>query len=183
VRLNTGRQCHACSELRAGTDGAGQSARRASPMRGLRSSPSTGAGGCEFVSPSRGPPDRAGLGDEKDRVGGPAFQNIGAFERRTRSVRASVRGGRMERRPTGMSLLRPCVLAAVIASPAAAVLAMAFSHINLDASATPPWCDDPCPGGSKGTADRCCGLNASRFLPRRGRQGGVARSSSERALR
>ena len=49
--------------------------------------------------------------------------------------------------------LRPCVLAEVIASPAVAVLAMAFSHINLDVPATPPWRDDPCRCGS-GERDR-----------------------------
>jgi hypothetical protein len=86
----------------------------------------------------------------------------------------------MEPRPACRSV--SCVLAEVIASPAVAVLAMAFSDINLDAPPTPPWCDDPCPRGSEGTADRCGGRNDSRFA-RRGRQAGVARSSSGRALR
>jgi len=79
--------------------------------------------------------------------------------------------------------LCPCVLAEVIASPAAAVLAMAFGEINLGVPAAPPWCEARCPGGSEGMADRCCGLSDSRLLPRRGRQGGVARSSSGRAPR
>ena len=79
--------------------------------------------------------------------------------------------------------LRPCVLAEVIASPAVAVLAMAFSHINVDAPATPRWRDDPCPGGSGEKTKRCCGLNGSRFGPRRGRPGGGARSSSGPAPR
>ena len=68
--------------------GAGPLRRGPSLERGLRCGPSTGAGDSEFVSPCRGPPDRAGLGDEKDRGLGPVFQNIGAFQRRTSSVRA-----------------------------------------------------------------------------------------------
>lgn len=62
----------------------------------------------------------------------------------------------------------------VIANPAAvAVLAMAFSHINLDASGTPPGRNDPCSCGSGKKTKRCCGVDRCRFLPLRGRHRGV----------
>jgi hypothetical protein len=54
-----------------------------------------------------------------------------------------------------------------------AVLAMAFSHINLDAPGTAPGRNDPCPCGSGKKAKRCCGVDRWRFVPLRGRRRGV----------
>jgi hypothetical protein len=85
--------------------------------------------------------------------------------------------------PRRQLVLLTCVLAEVIASPAVAVLAMAFSRINLDAPGTPPWREDPCPGESEKQTKRCCEVDRSRFLPLRDRHGGVARSSSGRPSR
>jgi len=50
---------------------------------------------------------------------------------------------------------------------------MAFSHVNLDAPATPPGRNDPCPCGSGKKTKRCCGVDRCRFLPLRGRHRGV----------
>jgi len=50
---------------------------------------------------------------------------------------------------------------------------MAFSHVNLDASGTPPGRNDPCPCGSGKKTKRCCGVDRCRFLPLRGRHRGV----------
>jgi hypothetical protein len=55
-----------------------------------------------------------------------------------------------------------------------AVLAMAFSHINLDAPGTAPGRNDLCPCGSGKKAKRCCGVDRWRFVPLRGRRRGVA---------
>jgi hypothetical protein len=54
-----------------------------------------------------------------------------------------------------------------------AVLAMAFSHINLDAPGTPPGRNDPCPCGSGKKTKCCCGVDRSRFLSLRGWHRGV----------
>jgi hypothetical protein len=87
MRPRAGRRPRAYGDVGTGTDGAGGQQHGALPERGRRSSRSAGAGDSEVMSACRGPPTVA-LGDEKDRVRGPVFQNIGAFQRRTRSVRA-----------------------------------------------------------------------------------------------
>ncbi len=56
------------------------------------------------------------------------------------------------------------------------MLAMAFSHINLDAPASPPGRNDLCPCGSGRKVKGCCGVDAWRFLPLRGRRRGVVPS-------
>jgi hypothetical protein len=98
-----GRRARAYGDLGAGTDGARRQHPGALPEMGWRSTPSTSAGGCEFVSPSRGPPDRAALGNEKDRVRGPVFQHIRAFQRGTKISTASVAGLRTDPRPESRS--------------------------------------------------------------------------------
>jgi hypothetical protein len=50
---------------------------------------------------------------------------------------------------------------------------MAFSHINLDAPASPPGRNDRCPCGSRRKVKACCGVDAWRFRPLRGRRRGV----------
>jgi hypothetical protein len=87
----------------------------------------------------------------------------------------------MEPRPAVSAA--PVRLAEVIASPAVAVLAMAFSHINVDTPLTPQWWDDRCRCESKQTSERCCGVDRSRFEPLSDRDGGGARSTSGRASR
>lgn len=97
------RLARAYGDLGAGTDGARRQHPGALPEMRWRSTPSTSAGGCEFVSPSRGPPDRAALGNEKDRVHGPVFQHIRAFQRGTKISTASVAGLRTDPRPESRS--------------------------------------------------------------------------------
>src|ERR1035441_11020808 len=87
-----GRRARAYGDLAAGTDRARRQHPGGLPETGWRPSPLTSAGGCVLVSRSRGPPDRTDLGNEKDRVRGPVFQNIRAFQRGTRISTASVAG-------------------------------------------------------------------------------------------
>ncbi len=54
-----------------------------------------------------------------------------------------------------------------------AALAMAFSHINLDARSSPPGPDDPCPCASGKKTARCCTVDHWRFIPLRGRRRGA----------
>jgi hypothetical protein len=61
----------------------------------------------------------------------------------------------------------------LIASIDRALLAMAFSHIHLDAPASPPDRNDRCPCGSGRKVKACCGVDAWRFMPLRGRRRGV----------
>ena len=98
-----GRRARAYGDLGAGTDGAGRPQRGAAPERRLRSSRRASAGGSEFVPVCRGPPRRADLGDEKDRVRGPVFQHIRAFQRGTKISTASVAGLRTDPRPESRS--------------------------------------------------------------------------------
>ena len=79
----------ACGDHGAGTERARRARRGASPGRGLLPSRSASAGGSQVLSRCRGPPGRVGLVNEKDRATNPVSQrHIGAFRRRTRSVRA-----------------------------------------------------------------------------------------------
>ena len=171
----------AYGDLGAGTEGARRAGRGASPGRGLRSSRCVCAGGSEVLSRCRGPPHS--LPWKKERPG--SRPGLSTTHRRLPAPHkistGSVAGGRMEPRPAVGAA--PVRLAEVIASPAVAVLAMAFSHINVDAAITSPWRDDACPCESKQTTERCCGVVRSRFVPRRGRHGGGARSTSGRASR
>ena len=112
-----GRRARAYGDRGAGTDGAGRPRRGASPERGLRSSRSAGAGGSEFVPVCRGPPRCADLGDEKDRVGGPVFQHIRAFQRGTKISTAQC-SRVADGSATGMSLCARALPLTVIASPA-----------------------------------------------------------------
>ncbi len=96
-------QARAYGDLAAGTDRARRQHPGGLPETGWRPSPLTSAGGCVLVSPSRGPPDRTDLGNEKDRVRGPVFQNIRAFQRGKKISTASVAGLRTDPRPESRS--------------------------------------------------------------------------------
>ncbi|MGA2928973.1 MAG: SEC-C metal-binding domain-containing protein [Solirubrobacteraceae bacterium] len=50
---------------------------------------------------------------------------------------------------------------------------MAFGHINLDASGSPPGRNDACPCGSGKKTKNCCTVDRWRLVPRRGRRPGV----------
>jgi hypothetical protein len=87
----------------------------------------------------------------------------------------------MESRPAASPA--PCVLAEVIASPAFAVLAMAFSHSDLGTPVTPSWRDHSCPCKSAKETKRSSPHGRPHFVPLRGRHGEDARATSGRALR
>jgi hypothetical protein len=121
----------------------------------------------------RGPP--SGLTSETRKTGMQArsSKDIGTFQRRTKDLGrecSRVADGNHDRH----GALRSFVLAECHREPRrVAVLAMAFSHINLDAPGTPPGRNDPCPCGSGKKTKRCCGVDRLRFVPLRGRHRGV----------
>jgi hypothetical protein len=135
---------------------------------------STGVKAVRLVLRCRGPPRRVDLGNEKDRVAARSSKDIGTLERRTKDLGSECSRVADENHDRHVAM-RSFVLAECHRElRLMAVLAMAFSHINLDAPGTAPGRNDPCPCGSGQKARRCCGVDRWRFVPLRGRRRGVS---------
>jgi hypothetical protein len=63
------------------------------------------------------------------------------------------------------------------------VLAMAFSHINVETSVTPPWRGQSCACESEKQTKRSSGDDRPHFVPMRGRLGDDERATSGRGSR